>query len=199
MNKSIKILLASSLLSFSGAALATTITDTIDFTAGTGISSGSGSYEAEGYYLQSNGILMDDWGIYTHDITDDGFNPSTDHASSATLTIGLKDDGDNGGDGVLWYTADLLPEFAEIDMFGLSGTAFTSVSTGSYSYGVQGLALLELNLDGDLNVQLSANAGDFYIVSSQLDVTYSDVPEPASIALLSLGLIGLGFARKKHS
>jgi hypothetical protein len=124
---------------------------------------------------------------YTHDITDDGFDLGS--AISATLSI------DVGDDGGRW-------DLGEIVVFVVEDFDF---DTGSFSFGsgffgdLEINALGELNKDGMLEVTIASLFGDFYVGNSVLSVNTEDatnVPEPAALLLMSLGLVGVGVARK---
>jgi hypothetical protein len=135
---------------------------------------------------------------YFHDITFDGFNVGQDLVTSFYVTIDLFDD--DKKDSI---------EIGTIDIPGLLGDRLV------YNFGVKTftgsiLGLLELNAYGTLSVTISSLIGDFVFGGSTLvanGLAYTsgtvtppstEVPEPATLGIFGLGLLGVAFAARRR-
>lgn len=144
---------------------------------------------------------------FTHDILDSGFLVGTDTVTAANLSIKLTDDNGNeeyqfvvgAGQTISYTQANGLWKVANNDSNGT--TQLITLSATS---------ITDLNTDGLLSVTVkSLNNGDnFFFASSILSATVTkgevtdpagEVPEPTTVALVGLGLLGFAASRRKSA
>ncbi|HYF59121.1 MAG TPA: hypothetical protein VEA81_09205 [Burkholderiaceae bacterium] len=146
---------------------------------------------------------------FSHDITDDGFNPAGDTVTSVFLQLAFTDPGLD--DRVLYLcgfrlcTGDGL-EAAAINPEGgipiIWSNLFYSDEIDAYTVVGQlfvgGPTLPALQGDGELDVEVSSLYGDFRLLSSTMTVTGTSVPLPGALALLGIGFVGAGVASRRR-
>ncbi len=136
---------------------------------------------------------------FTQDLKTDGFNPSTDTITGYDVTIDVIND---RGLADLIYI-DQPGNFSSDSLALLWNWSYASLETNA-SY--QGIA--SLNSDGLLNVTVASWYGNFSLDKSTLIASGTQgginsnsashpVPEPASVALLAAGLLGIAVMRRK--
>jgi hypothetical protein len=162
-----------------------TLTNVITFNSAGASSSGDGTASLTSYGRGSVNLLngTGDYVKWTQAFT---FNPIPENKTvEGRLSLRLRDDSNNWLDG---------PEFA-IGWTNTGAWSIGEVDTRTYNYNVS----LQ---NGALTVTLASLGGDFYIDSSTLTVNYNaatPVPEPASMVLVGLGMLSVGFLARKRN
>lgn len=138
---------------------------------------------------------------YTHDITDWGsgnYRPGIDSITSASLSIWLYDDAFLGD---VPFVGD-ANETVGFKFDGGSWSSSKEVDGNVLIWDDFDFIVTSLVGDGLLNVKIRANRGDFRFGASHLEAWGTtgsrSVPEPMTLSMLGLGLIGLGFAARRR-
>ncbi len=168
-------------------------------------------------------VLLSKTGKVSTDFTFilDGFNKAIDTINSAVLSVFLRDNaaGDNETAKIILGSTSTqtangnsftdIPGYLDFELLlgfipkwtwvdAQPGSAVTNITFNNK-------ALTDFRADGAINVFVEATAGNFYFDKAVLNVDVTKgviappaaVPEPATIALMGLGLLGFASSRRK--
>lgn len=144
---------------------------------------------------------------FTHDITDNGYNADYDTITGVSIALSFLDDNDVAAESVT-FTFDgvgfgtvVLASGTTIGITTFSNSTTPALSTSSL---LDGLLTVKLDLAGTTG-GAAGGRSDFFFVGSTLTVNaeratpQSAVPEPATVLLFGLGLLGLGWSLRRKS
>lgn len=129
-----------------------------------------------------------------------GFRVGVDTLNSAVLSVLFRDDDITDGDETYKVAFGTSAQtFTGNDLSNGCFFIFCGASSVTEDIALNAAALADLKADGLINIAISSNGGDFYFDKASLvaNVTRGTVPEPTTVALLGLGLLGVVASRRK--